>query len=137
MRRYIRCELFRQIYSVGLMLWSSSQILTNFNCCRPCLFIRCRFNSRPVRLLSESATGFYLVLWDLSSYLSSLLIRLFCCVLRCVAVPVSGSHSKCAGFYLAFYQDFHDFAAPYDDLVWAVVRGGQRRCNCDSSQKYM
>ena len=37
MRRYIRCELFGQIYSMGLMLWSSGQILTNFNSVRPCL----------------------------------------------------------------------------------------------------
>ena len=90
MRRYIRCELFRQIYSVSLMLWSSDQILTIFNRCRLCLFIRCQFNSRPVGILSESTTGFNLVLRDPSNDLSSLLI--FDCVLRCVAVPVSGSH---------------------------------------------
>ena len=56
----------------------------------------------------------------------------FGCVLRCVTVPVPGSHSKFAGlsrvtgdhFHLAFYQDFHDSAAPYNDLKRAVVRGG-------------
>ena len=40
-------------------------------------------------------------------------------------------------FHLAFTQDFHDSAAPYDDLIWVVVRGGQTRCYCNSSQKYM
>ena len=70
---------------------------------------------------------------------------IFDCVLRFVAVPVSGSHSQVCRFNvvnrdrfrLAFYQDFHDSAAPNDDLVWSVIRGVQRRCYCDSSQKYM
>ena len=34
-------------------------------------------------------------------------------------------------------QGSYNSAAPDDDLVWAVVRGGQRRCYCDLSQKYM
>ena len=95
MRRYIRCELSRQIYSMGLMLWSGGQYLTNFSRCRLCLCILCQFNSRPVGLLSESATGCYLVLSSLANNLSSLQFVVFNFVLRFVAVP--GSHSKCAG----------------------------------------
>ena len=34
-------------------------------------------------------------------------------------------------------RNFHYSALPRDDLVWSVIRGGQRRCNCDSAQEYM
>ena len=132
MRRYIRCELFGQIYSIGLMLWpSSGQILTNFNRVIPCLCIRWRFSSLPVGISGESTTGFNLVLWYPSNYFSLRILHfrlrftlchctcfrllgliwsygipltisvfeffIFGCVLRCVTVPVSDSHSKCAG----------------------------------------
>ena len=39
--------------------------------------------------------------------------------------------------HLAFHEDFHNSAAPVDDLILSIVRGSHRRCNCDSSQKYM
>ena len=39
--------------------------------------------------------------------------------------------------HLVFHQDFHYSATPGDDLVWSIIRGGQRWCYCDSSQKYM
>ena len=39
--------------------------------------------------------------------------------------------------HLAFYEDFHNSLAPGDDLIRSIVRGGQRRCNCNSLQKYM
>ena len=140
MRLYIRCELLRQIYSVSLML--CGQILT-----RLCMFIHCRFSSRPVGILSESTTGFYLVL-GIPLIISVVFeFVVFGCVLRCVTVPVSGSHSKCAGltlYHLAFYQDFHDSAAPYDDLIWAVVRavrGGAianlRKTTCEHVSLYL
>ena len=61
----------------------------------------------------------------------------FFCVLRSTSLPVSGAHSKCASFNLAFHEDFHNSAALGYDLIQSIVRGGQRRCNCDSSQKYM
>ena len=46
----------------------------------------------------------------------------FYCVLRFIAVPVSGSHSRFNSVnrdrsHLAFHKDFHDSAAPKDDLV--------------------
>ena len=146
MRRYIRCELLRQIYSVSLML--CGQILTNLSRCRLCLFMRCRFSSCFVGILNESTTGFYLVLRYPSSHLSSLRIRRFrlrftLCHCTCfrLAFKVCRFNLELTleldRYHLAFYQDFHDSAAPYDDLIWAVVRGSQRQCNCDSSQKYM
>ena len=58
---------------------------------------------------------------------------------------MAGLLSKCVGLTrsretvstLPLTRIFHDSAAPHDNLIWAVVSGGQRRCNCDSSQKYM
>ena len=129
----------------GVNLMLCGQILTNFNRGRLCLCIRCRFNSRPVRVLSEITNGFYLFLRDPSNDLSSLRIRRFrlrftlsrCTCFRLALEVCRFNSVKGDRFYLAFYQYFHDSAAPYDDLLWAVVRGGQRRCNCDSPQKYM
>ena len=97
MRRYMRCELSRQIYSMGLTLLSGGRTLTNVNRSRLCLCILCQFNSRPVGLLSESTTGSYLVLSGPANDLVAFELVVFDCVLCFVAVPVSGSHSKCAG----------------------------------------
>ena len=62
-------------------------------------------------------------------------------VLRCIVVPVVGSHSRCAGLTRSKETvstlPFHYSATPRDDLIWSVVRGGQRRRNCDSAQEYM
>ena len=70
MWRYIRCELSRQIYSMGLMLWIDGWTFTKFSRCSLCILFR--FNSCPVRLLSESATGPYSVLSGPANDLSSL-----------------------------------------------------------------
>ena len=130
MQRYIRFELSRRIYSMGLMLWSDGQTLTNFSHCRLCLCILLQFTSRPVGLLIKSATGSFLVFSGPANDLSSLRIRHALEVCRFTLVNRDR-------FHLAFYQDIHDSAVPNDDLVWSVVRGGQRRCYCDSLQKYM
>ena len=145
MRRYIRCELSRQIYCMGSMLLNGGRTLTNVSRCRLYLCILCQFNSRPVRLLSESTTGSYVVLSGLANDLCSLQIRRFrlsftlcCCTCFWLALEVcrfSSVHKD--SFHLAFYQDFRDSAVPNDDLVQFVVRGGQSRRYCDSSQKYM
>ena len=145
MLRYIRCELSRQIYSMGLMLWSRGQTLTNFSRCRLCLCILCQFNTRPSGLLSESTTGSYLVFSGPANGPGCLQICRFrlrftlcCCTCFWLILKVCRFNSvHIDRFHLAFYQDFLDSAVPNDDLVWSVVRGGQRRCYCDSSQKYM
>ena len=145
MRRYIRCELSRQIYSMGLMLWSGGRTLTNFSRYRLCQCILCQFNSRPVRLLRESTTGSYLILFGSAKSPGSLRIRCFrlrftlcCCTCFWLALEVCRFNSVHRDrFHLAFYQDFHDSAVPNDDLIRSVVRGSQGRCYCDSLQKYM
>ena len=63
----LRCELSRKIYSMGLMLRSGGRTLT------------------------------MLVFLVLRSILLAFEFVVFACVLRFVAVPVFGSHSKCAG----------------------------------------
>ena len=92
---FIRCELFEQIYSVSLIL--CGQILTDFSRCRLCLRICFRFNSLPVRLLSESATVSYLVLLRPANNLGSLWIHRFrlrfmlcCCTFCRLALEMCG-----------------------------------------------
>ena len=80
------------------MLWSSGQILTNFSRCRLCLFIRCVD-------LTLALSGFWVrvllnFIWSFGIPLTISVVFefvVFGCVLRCVAVPFSGSHLKCAG----------------------------------------
>ena len=65
-------------------------------------------------------------------------------VLRCIVVPVVGSHSRCAGLTrsketvstLPLTRIFITLPL-LANLIWSVVRGGQRRRNCDSGQEYM
>ena len=126
------------------MLWSGGRTLTNFCRCRLSLCIFCQFYSCPVGLLRESTTGSYLVLSGPANNHGSLRIHRFrlrftlcCCTCFWLALEVCRFNLVHRDrFHLAFYQDFHDSAVPNDDLERFVVRGGQRRCYCDSSQKY-
>ena len=91
MWRYIRCKFVRQFYSHSSLLWSSGQICTMFSRFRLC---RCRFNTSPVGPLSVRASGSCEFLLTIPVVFELLL---FDGVVRCVVVPVAGSHSKCAG----------------------------------------
>ena len=132
MRRYIRGYLLRQIYSISIMLFSSSQIRTMLNRHRPCLCLR--FSSLLFGILFESRFP--------SNCHSIFEFFVLVCVSRCFSVPMAGSLSKCAGFTrsretVSTLPLTRIFMTPHDNLIRAVVRGGQRLCNCDSSQKYM
>ena len=146
MRRYIRCELFRQIYSV--QAWCCGvvarflPILVAADCV--CLFpvdLTLVLSEFWVRVLLDFIWSFGIPIDDFSSLrIRRFLLRFTLCRCTCfrLTLEVCRFNSvKGDRFHLAFYHDFYDSDDSYDDLIWAVVRGGQRRCNCDLSQKYM
>ena len=135
--------LFRQVCSSRWGLWSDRWTRTSGSCRKLSFGTLVRFDSLPNWLRSSFTVGSLLLLMCPRMIPAALELVVFFSFLRSTALLLSGTHSKCAGLTLlrpchpSPNEDFHISAAPGDDLIRSIVRGGQRRCNCDASQKYM
>ena len=139
MRRYISIVSVRQVDFNIYLLWDCGRFLTASDCRR--LFC---VDSRPVGRRSVRTTRSGGPCGFLLDVLVAVDLRGLLGVLRCIVVPVVGSHSICAGLTRSketvstlpltrIFITLPLLATPY------MVRrkGRQRRCNCDSAQEYM